>query len=108
MAIAEAISAAVERLSTQWPYVLSALLVCAVAWVAQGALKQDPFTKIPHVGSEIGDKAKRQTAWLMSAKGLLSEGYNKFRDGTFRVTTQTGVYSLVCETRAQRRLASSR
>lgn len=93
MAIFEAISAAAERLSVQWPFVLSALLVCAVAWFAQGSLKQDPLSKIPLIGRELGDEAKRRAAYMQGAKDLFDEGHRKFKNGVFRVTTPRGTVS---------------
>ncbi|PSR87239.1 ent-kaurene oxidase [Coniella lustricola] len=87
MALAEVASAAVERLSTQWPFVLSALLVFAAAWFMQSLFKQDPLSKIPFIGAEVGDESKRLTAFLQDAKAMYAQGYKKFKQGMFRLTT---------------------
>lgn len=93
MAITDAIAAAAQRLSTQWPFVLSALLVCAVAWLAQGSLKQDPLSKIPLIGGELGDVTKRRAAYMRGAKAMFDEGHQKFKNGVFRMTTPRGMVS---------------
>lgn len=93
MAIADAVVAAAQRLSTQWPFVLSALLVCAVAWLAQGSLKQDPLSKIPLIGGELGDVTKRRAAYMQGAKEMFDEGHRKFKNGVFRMTTPRGIVS---------------
>lgn len=90
MTIAEAISAATERLSTQWPVVLTAVLACAAAWLVQKLLMSNPYSKIPLVGGQIGNEEKRRAAYMGGAKDILLEGYNKFKNGVFKVTTIKG------------------
>lgn len=93
MALGEALSAAVERLSTQWPVVLSAFLACAVAWLVQGSLKPDHLSKIPLIGAEIGDETKRRAAYMQGAKDMIEQGHRKFKNGIFRLTTPRGMVS---------------
>lgn len=95
MAIAEAISAATERLSTQWPFVLTAVLACAVAFIIQMSRKSDPISKIPLVGAEFGDEAKRRQAYHERSREIVLGGYKKFKDGIFRMTTPRGLCGVV-------------
>lgn len=90
MALTEVASAAIERLSAQWPFVLSALLVFAAAWFMQPLFKQDALSKFPLVGSEVGDDSKRITAFMHNAKEMYAQGYEKFKQGAFRITTNRG------------------
>lgn len=87
MALIDAISAASERLSYQWPYVLTAVLACGVAWLLQVTLKSDALSKIPLHGNEIGDADKRREAYMKDARKLLADGTERFKNGIWRVTT---------------------
>lgn len=90
MAIHDAASAAAGRLATRWPFYLAAIFICAVAWLVQAALKPNPLSKIPLVGGEHGDEAKRRVAYMRGANNMLAEGYRQFKDGIFRITTPKG------------------
>jgi hypothetical protein len=64
-------------LATQWPFIATALLACATAWAFQALMKQTPLSKLPLIGTEIGDAEKRRVAYMRGAKQLYLDGYKK-------------------------------
>ncbi|KAF4120757.1 Cytochrome P450 [Geosmithia morbida] len=42
---------------------------------------------IPLAGKDLGSHEKRRTAYLTGARKIYGEGYRKFKDGIFRITT---------------------
>lgn len=95
MAITEVTWAAAQRLSTQWPFILTALLVFAGAWALQTFLRPDALSKIPLVSSDIGDESKRRAEFLSNAKAVYEKGYSAFKNGAFRITAARGQESFV-------------
>lgn len=104
MAIIEAASAAIGRLLDQWLFVLSMVLVFAAAWFIQSSFRQDPLSKIPFVGLEIGDESERQAAFLQNAKEIYSQGYEQFKQSLFRITSTRGKLALGSNVRLQEQL----
>lgn len=94
MAILDAISAASEQLAYQWPYVLTAALTCAVAWLLQAVLRPDPLAKLPLYGSDLGNSDKRREVYMKNARQILGDGARMFKNQAYRVTTTRSEASL--------------
>lgn len=75
---------------------IAAILVLFVGFSFNLAfVKSPPEAKVPFVGLEIGSLSKRKKKYVTSAGQLLSEGYDKFKDGLFQITTTEGNFFLV-------------
>ncbi|KAL1641927.1 hypothetical protein SLS58_005763 [Diplodia intermedia] len=64
----------------------SALLVSIVAAAAL-FWGRDPLAGFPVIGHEWGDEKKRRERFVTGAKGIYLEGYKKFKDGVYQITT---------------------
>lgn len=80
-------TSATELLASQWPYITSTILACAAVWLFQRLLTKDPLSSLPMAGSELGDTKMRRQAYLENAKRVYVEGYRKFKNSAFTITT---------------------
>ncbi|KAL6859810.1 hypothetical protein ACO1O0_003834 [Amphichorda felina] len=80
-----------EQLATvvaeRWVVISTAILVLAVSLWAPSLVNQFRTWQIPMIGEELGTVEKRRQAYLGGARKLYNEGYRKFRNGVFRITT---------------------
>lgn len=74
-----------------WPFVLVVVIGSAAAWLFQCFSKQDPIAKIPLVGDDIEDEGTRRMRFAKGAKHVYQEGYRKFKNGLFRVSSPRGM-----------------
>ncbi|KAK0609184.1 Cytochrome P450 monooxygenase atmQ [Lasiodiplodia hormozganensis] len=66
----------------------SALLVSiAAAVVAAVFLRRDPLAAFPVIGKEWGDEKTRRERFVTGAKQIYLDGYKKFKDGVYQITT---------------------
>ncbi|KAG6361075.1 hypothetical protein INS49_009296 [Diaporthe citri] len=70
-----------------WPFILIAVVAFAAVRLFQSLSKQDPISKIPLVGGEIEDESTRRMIFAKGAKQVYQEGYRKFKNGLFRVSS---------------------
>ncbi|KZL83889.1 cytochrome p450 [Colletotrichum incanum] len=72
----------------RWPVAMTTLLACVFAFILQMALKSDPLANIPIVGAEYGGQEKRRKKFMCGeAMNLYLDGYKKFKEQAFRITT---------------------
>ncbi|KAI0556086.1 cytochrome P450 [Xylaria curta] len=71
----------------RWPVLLAALVTLIVTFTYPQALKAIRIAQIPIVGAELGGVTKRRQAYITSARQLYNDGYHKFKNGIFRITT---------------------
>jgi len=69
------IAAVTERL----PLIVAAALAFAATVLIPVIFKNDPLSRIPFVGAELGGRDKRRTAYMTSAKSIYQDGYQKVR-----------------------------
>ncbi|KAK6716762.1 hypothetical protein SNK04_007713 [Fusarium graminearum] len=81
--------------ANRWPVLLTALLVCLVAAIAPKVGSVLRFWTIPVVGEELGSTEKRRKAYLGGARKLYSDGYQKFKNGIFMITTSKSSPTIV-------------
>jgi hypothetical protein len=62
-----------ERLSL----IGTTIVVSLVAFVVQRLFSQDPLSKVPWIGFDIGGLDKRRKAFHDGAKNIYKEGYEK-------------------------------
>ncbi|CCF38023.1 ent-kaurene oxidase [Colletotrichum higginsianum] len=74
-----------------WQAALTLLVTLVVGYLAKTSLSSNSLSKIPLVGLEIGDEEKRRLAYLGGAKNIYQQGYQKFKDGIFQITTSRTV-----------------
>ncbi|KAI0193565.1 cytochrome P450 [Xylaria flabelliformis] len=74
-------------LTERWPVLLAALVTLTVAFAYPQALKAIRIAQIPIIGAELGGVTKRRQAYIISARKLYNDGYHKFKNGIFRITT---------------------
>lgn len=87
MAILAGAASATELLAKQWHIFLAPALVYAAVWFFQTYLQAGDISKIPFVGTELGDEDKRRATYMNGAKGIYLDGYRKFKNGIYRITT---------------------
>ncbi|KAF3768858.1 cytochrome P450 [Cryphonectria parasitica EP155] len=97
MALGELASGSIEGLSTKWPFILTTLLALVGTWLLQLLFKQDPLSKIPFAGSDIGDENKRRVAFMQDAKAIYADGYQKFKNSLFRITSSRESHVIVVD-----------
>ncbi|KAL8357235.1 hypothetical protein RB598_002190 [Gaeumannomyces tritici] len=78
-----------DVLTDRLPLVCSAVVVLAFTLIAQYLLKGDPLAAFPFAGEGLHSEQKRREAYLTNTKSVYMEGYRKFRDTVFKVTTST-------------------
>ncbi|KAI1498348.1 cytochrome P450 [Biscogniauxia marginata] len=71
----------------RWATVLISVLVLASAVLVPRLVDILRISKIPLVALDLGNTEKRRQAYLTGARKLYNEGYRKFKDGVFRITT---------------------
>lgn len=49
-------------------------------------------SKFPLIGADIGSKEERKNAWIKDSRRFYAEGYEKYKDGVYRVTTKDGKF----------------
>lgn len=81
------LTAATELLATQWHLLLATGLVYVAVRLFNIVLQKRQLSKLPCTGQELGDDDKRRASYISSAKTLYYEGYRKFKNGVFRITT---------------------
>ncbi|KAK0610797.1 cytochrome P450 [Immersiella caudata] len=72
-----------EKLYLVLPTIVALLALIIVPRV----FAKDPLKHIPDVGQELGSDEKRRQAFLMDSRHLYQEGYQKFKDGVFKLLT---------------------
>lgn len=87
MAILTATASAAELVAEQWQLFLAPALVYITVWLFQRYSQENHLSKIPFVGTELGDEGKRRARYITSAKDIYLEGYHKFKNGVFRIST---------------------
>ncbi|KAJ0313165.1 hypothetical protein COL5a_004016 [Colletotrichum fioriniae] len=76
------------EVAQRWPIAATAVVACAVALLLQTVLKSDPWADIPMVGTEFGgSEARRKQFMNGEARNLYLNGYRKFKERAFRITT---------------------
>ncbi|KAG8167283.1 hypothetical protein KVR01_002972 [Diaporthe batatas] len=70
-----------------WPFLLITIAVSAAKLLFEAFLKHDPISEIPLVDGDIKDEATRRMKFAKGAKHVYREGYRKFRNGLFRVSS---------------------
>ncbi|KAJ9132428.1 Cytochrome P450 [Pleurostoma richardsiae] len=69
------------------PLVAVLFAVFGIAYLLPKAITAVRLAAIPTVGQELGDKEKRRQAYLAGARKLYNDGYKRFKNGVFRITT---------------------
>ena len=85
MATAQLADVLAERL----PLLCSAVLVLLVTVAAQYLLKADPLAALPFAGEGLNSEEKRREAYLTNGKSIYMQGYRKFKETIFKITTST-------------------
>ena len=70
-------------------YIACALLLSGVALIPR-VIRWLDMRKIPLVGKELGGYSKREKAYRENPLKLYEEGYEKYRDRAWRLTTADG------------------
>lgn len=82
---------AVQSLTTilldRSPVLSTALIVCVAVFLVPKLLTSSQIWRIPVIGEELGSEEKRRQAYLAGARRMYTDGYRKFKDGVFRITT---------------------
>ncbi|KAL0935965.1 ent-kaurene oxidase [Colletotrichum truncatum] len=77
-----------EEMANRWPLAATALFACVVAFLLQNAFKSDPLADLPMVGTEYGGAESRRKKFLGgAAKDLYLDGYRKFKERAWTITT---------------------
>ncbi|KAJ0346899.1 hypothetical protein COL26b_007761 [Colletotrichum chrysophilum] len=77
-----------EELANRWPIAATAVFACVVAVLLQSVLKSDPWADLPMIGTEFGGAESRRKKFLSgSAKDMYLDGYKRFKDRAWRITT---------------------
>ncbi|WZH47168.1 cytochrome P450 [Fusarium acuminatum] len=84
-----------DAAANRWPVVLTALLVCFIAAITPKVGSVLRLWTIPIVGEELGSTEKRRKAYLAGARKLYSDGYQKFKNGVFMITTSKSSPTIV-------------
>ncbi|KAF6835727.1 ent-kaurene oxidase [Colletotrichum plurivorum] len=81
-------STIVEEMASRWPLATTAVLACVVGVLLQAVFKSDPWADLPMVGTEFGGSESRRRKFLGGgAKDLYLDGYRKFKERAWRITT---------------------
>ncbi|KAF4813289.1 Cytochrome P450 monooxygenase ATR2 [Colletotrichum tropicale] len=77
-----------EELANRWPIAATAVFACVVAVLLQSVLKSDPWADLPMIGTEFGGAESRRKKFLSgSAKDMYLDGYKRFKERAWRITT---------------------
>ncbi|CAK7217407.1 hypothetical protein SCUCBS95973_003141 [Sporothrix curviconia] len=71
--------------------------VFAAAWLFQTGVQYARLAAIPIVGADLGGKEQRRLAYLGGARKLYNDGYKKFKDGMFQITTSRNATIIVLD-----------
>ncbi|KZL82211.1 cytochrome p450 [Colletotrichum incanum] len=89
-------STVLVEVTRRWPVAATALVACALVFIVQGVFKSDPIANIPMVGLEYGGQESRRKKYVNGeAKNLYLNGYQKFKEQAFRITTSRKSMSIV-------------
>ncbi|WYZ35209.1 hypothetical protein EsH8_I_001485 [Colletotrichum jinshuiense] len=81
-------STLVVEMANRWPVAATALIACVAAFLLQTVFKIDPFADIPMVGTEYGGSESRRKKFMNGeARNLYLNGYRRFKERAFRITT---------------------
>ncbi|OLN88210.1 Ent-kaurene oxidase 1 [Colletotrichum chlorophyti] len=81
-------SALLIEVANRLPMAAVALFACVAAILLQTALKADPWSDIPMIGTEYGGSESRRKKFMNGeARNLYLDGYRKFKERAFRITT---------------------
>lgn len=78
-----------DVLADRLPLLCSAVLVLLVTVAAQYLLKADPLAALPFAGEGLNSEEKRRQAYLTNGKSIYMQGYRKFKETIFKITTST-------------------
>ncbi|KAK1983621.1 cytochrome P450 [Colletotrichum cereale] len=82
--------------ANRFPVAATVLLACAFAFIVQSVFKHDPLSEIPIVGVEHGGQESRRKKFVDGgAKNLYLDGYRKFKDRSFQITTTRKATNIV-------------
>lgn len=82
--------------TNRWPIAATVLLAFAFAFVVQSVFKHDVLSGIPVVGTEYGGQESRRKKFVDGgAKNLYLEGYKKFKEQAFQLTTTKKATNIV-------------
>jgi len=82
--------------TNRWPIAATVLLAFAFAFVVQSVFKHDILSGIPVVGTEYGGQESRRKKFVDGgAKNLYLEGYKKFKEQAFQLTTTKKATNIV-------------
>ncbi|KAL9122312.1 MAG: hypothetical protein Q9187_001140 [Circinaria calcarea] len=70
--------------------VLPIALTIAATYLYTVILAKPPSVNVPLVGLDLGGTEKRKSKYVSDANSLLKEGYEKFKNGLFQITTSEG------------------
>ncbi|KAH7012740.1 cytochrome P450 [Microdochium trichocladiopsis] len=76
-----------SALAERWLLVATSISVLACALVGPKLIDQWRLYCIPIVAAELGNTEKRRQAYLAGSRKLYNQGYKKFQDSVFRITT---------------------
>lgn len=78
--------------SLSWisPRLIISILLLAVSFGFYQTSSQPRQADIPFIGLELGSLAKRKKKYVSDANALLSQGYTRFKNGIFQITTTEG------------------
>ncbi|KAL0941723.1 Ent-kaurene oxidase 7 [Colletotrichum truncatum] len=76
-----------DQISKHLPAVTAGLVFIVFAWLAQSWFKVDPLANVPVVGGQGGAWKRRKEFAQGKGADYYIEGYRKFKDRVFRVTT---------------------
>ncbi|OIW23840.1 cytochrome P450 [Coniochaeta ligniaria NRRL 30616] len=80
---AQILEVVVERV----PLIATTAIVSLLAFIIQRLFSKASLSHFPLAGAMIGDAEKRRKAYLAGAKSIYKEGYQKFKNSVFRVTS---------------------
>ncbi|KAI1389674.1 cytochrome P450 [Hypoxylon trugodes] len=80
------ISVVMAIVANEWPILLAGLLI-TLSLTQAHLLRSSPIAKVPVIGSELGSDEKRRQAYLRNARQLYLDGYQKFKNGMFRIVS---------------------
>ncbi|KAH8655513.1 cytochrome P450 [Xylariales sp. PMI_506] len=75
-----------DTIVEKWPAILVALLAGLAVYIPRFLVVLRMAT-FPTVGTELGSSEKRRKAYLAGARSLYYDGYRKFKERAFKITT---------------------
>ncbi|CAK7201806.1 hypothetical protein SEUCBS139899_004521 [Sporothrix eucalyptigena] len=86
-----------DWISRATPLVTIFLGALTAAWLVQTGLNYARLAAIPIVGADLGGKEQRRQAYLAGARKLYNDGYKKFKNGIFQITTSRNATIIVLD-----------